>query len=66
MDIKIGDKFKCLKTINNIFRHPLFIKDNVYDVLSIDDEYITLNHVLYANEYSPFKLDFILINFEKL
>jgi len=59
-----GDKLKCLKQINNLLEKPLFLKDNIYDVLDVDDRTITLNHILYGNEYGEFDIDFIKENFE--
>jgi hypothetical protein len=65
MKIKFGDKLKCLKTIYNIFQMPLFIENDNYEVLGIDEDDITLNHILYGNEYCSYNINFILENFEK-
>jgi len=62
--MKRYDNLKCLETINNVFDQPLFIKDQIYTVLYIDGDNITLNHILYANEYREFPLKFINENFE--
>ena len=62
-----GDKLICLKTINNMIGNPLFIKGDKYEVLYIDNEStrveVCLNHVLYANEYNTFSLEWVLENF---
>lgn len=61
--MKIGDKLKCKNDINNLFECPLFIKDNIYEVLHIDGNLITLNHILYANEFADFEEEYVLKNF---
>ena len=61
--MKINDKLKCLHTINNIFEQPLFIKDKIYNIIDIDNDSITLNHILYSNEYISFNSEFIKNNF---
>jgi hypothetical protein len=64
-----GDKLLCLKNINNLFDQPLFIKGEIYEVLYVDNEGISievcLNHILYANEYNTFKLEWVNKNFKK-
>jgi len=65
MNLEIGDKLKCLNSIYNIFQKPLFIKNYIYEVLGVDGDEITLNHILYANEYDSYNINFILENFEK-
>ena len=52
--MKVGDTFICIKTVNNMFGAPLYIKDNTYKVLFIDEKNNTLimNHNLIANEYA--------------
>jgi len=35
-DMKKDDKFKCLKTVNNLLGQPLFIKGETYTVLYVD------------------------------
>ena len=62
---KKGDKLKCLRTIMNVIDKPLFVKDETYDVLDVDEGIITLNHILYANEYAGYDINFILRNFKK-
>lgn len=57
--MKIGDKLECLKTINNLLNRPLFVKGEIYEVLNIHGRRITLNHVLYANEYEEYDIDII-------
>ena len=65
-----GDKLRCLKTLNNVFGQPLFLKNEIYEVLYVDQEdvkiYVTLNHILYANEYQPYDLEWINKHFKKL
>lgn len=63
--MKIGDKYKCIEDINNIFGHILFKSGQVYEILDFDKETVTLNHRLIANEYIPFKIS-ILEKFEKI
>ena len=62
-----GNKLICLNNIDNLLGQPLFIKDDVYDILYVDNEdvqiMICLNHILYANEYNKFSLEFIKSNF---
>lgn len=69
--MKKGDKLKCKKTINNVFGQPLFLKDEVYEVLNIETEnnkkqYVTLNHISYGNEYMECHMEFIKKNFKLL
>ena len=68
--MKKGDKVKCLKTIKNFLGWVLFEKDKTYTVLSADNEsvhiMITLDHILYANEYMSYELDWVLKNFKVL
>jgi hypothetical protein len=49
---------------------PLFKKGEVYETLWIDNEkvktFITLNHILYANEYMEYELEWVLKTFKKL
>jgi hypothetical protein len=65
-DLKIGDKLKCNKQINNLFGWELFEKDKVYEILNIDENYIVLDHNLYANEYAEQPFDFVNKNFTKI
>jgi|688.fasta_scaffold97633_3 hypothetical protein len=66
--MKKGDKLICLENINNPFNKPLFKKDGIYEVLYVDNEGVTptvcINHILYANEYSDFDLEWVLKNFK--
>jgi hypothetical protein len=61
--MKIGDKLKCLKTVDNLLGMPLFKKGEVYEVLYINNEdvkvMVCLNHPLYANEYNQFSLEWV-------
>jgi len=70
MAIRKGDKFLCTKDVNNYFGMPLFKKGEVYEVICVDNEqvktYVTLNHILYANEYAEHELKWILENFKQL
>lgn len=69
MGIRQGDKLICLEDVNNIFGQPLFVKGEVYDVIYVNNENITtticLKHILYANEYSEFDLEWVLNRFKK-
>jgi hypothetical protein len=68
--IRKGDKFLCTEDVNNLLGWPLFEKGKEYDVLWIDNEkvkiFITLNHVLYGNEYMEHELEWVLKRFKKL
>ena len=68
--MKKGDKVKCLKTIKNLLGCTLFEKGKIYNVLHVDNEtvrvMVTLDHILYANEYMEYDLDWVLKNFKKL
>lgn len=64
--MKIGDKYKCLRTINNMLGQPLYIEGKTYTIIGIDEPYITLNHILYANEYMEIDFLYLLQNFEEL
>ncbi len=70
MTIRKGDKFLCTEDVNNVFGMPLFKKGEVYETLWVDNEkmkiYITLNHILYANEYIEHELGWVLKRFKKL
>jgi len=63
--MKIGDKLKCVKTINNLLGWPLFKEGEIYDVMNIHGREITLNHILYGNEYESYDIDFINEYFTK-
>ena len=62
---KKGDKLKCINTIKAAFG-PLFIEGRTYEVLHVDDDHITLKHILYANEYMEFLIDFVKENFKSI
>jgi hypothetical protein len=68
--LKVGDKLRCTNTRTNIYGQSLFIKDEVYNILSIDEDpngtYLTLDHILIANEYGEFSLNFVNTNFVKI
>lgn len=70
MTIRKGDKFLCTEDVNNVFGMPLFKKGEVYETLWVDNEkmkiHITLNHILYANEYIEHELGWVLKRFKKL
>jgi hypothetical protein len=70
MTIRKGDKFLCTEDVNNVFGWPLFEKGKEYKVLGVDNEkikiFITLEHVLYGNEYMEHELEWILKRFKKL
>lgn len=57
--MKIGDKLHCLETLNNLFGAPLFIKGHDYEILSITETGITLEHILYGNEFIEFDFDIL-------
>jgi hypothetical protein len=63
-----GDKLICLEDIPNTLGMPLFKKDEVYEVLYVDNEkteiLVCLNHILYANEYNQFPLEWVLKKFK--
>lgn len=64
--MKIGDKYLCLTTIKNILGDVLFKEGVVYEVLDFDDEEITLNHTLIANEYISQTRNLVEKNFIKV
>jgi hypothetical protein len=61
--MKVGDKLKCIKSVDNVFGSNLFIKDVIYEVLHIDGAFIMLDHILYANEYNEWNLLFVTEHF---
>jgi hypothetical protein len=61
--MKIGDYLITKRTIKNGLGWPLFIEGYPYKILNIDDEYVVLDHYLYANEYAVYKIDYVLENF---
>lgn len=70
MTIRKCDNFLCTEDVNNVFGMTLFKKGEVYEVLWVDNEqiktYITLNHILYANEYMEHELEWVLKRFKHL
>lgn len=68
--IRQGDKFLCKKDIKNYFGDILFKAGNTYDVLYVDNEQsktiVVLNHVLIANEYAEWELEWVVKNFKKV
>lgn len=70
MAIRKGDKLLCTEDVNNVFGMPLFKKGETYEVLCVDNEqvktYIILNHILYANEYMEYELEWILKKFKQI
>jgi hypothetical protein len=62
----IGDKYICNNNINNVFGQPLYIKDNIYTILDINNEYVTLDHIFYGNEYAENSIDFLKDNFTSI
>ena len=63
--MKPGTKLVCTKDVLNIMGNFLFRKGDTYDVLFVDaeDGDITLNHIMYANEYHCLPRKFIDENF---
>jgi hypothetical protein len=61
--MKKGFKLKCNEDIKNLFGDPLFKKDEVYEVLYVNNEsteiLVCLNHILYANEYNLWPLEWV-------
>jgi hypothetical protein len=64
--MQVGDTLICKNTINNFFGQPLFIENETYKILYIDDENVVLNNILYANEYAEFDIEFIKNNFNTI
>ena len=69
MGIRQGDRLICIEDIKNILGQPLFVKGEVYDVIYVNNENVVttvcLNHILYANEYSEFDLEWVLKRFKR-
>jgi len=69
-DMRKGQKMVCKKTVNNLLGMPLFKEGQEYEVLYVDHEKpqikVCLNHVLYANEYSSFPLEWVRKNFKEI
>lgn len=62
--IQKGDKVIPFETIRNTFGQPLFEKGITYEVLDVDGDYVTIDHILYANEPMPHKIDWVIRNFK--
>ncbi len=63
IDMKKGLKLKCQKDVKNILGMPLFEKGETYEVLYTCNEstevLVCLNHILYANEYNLWPLEWV-------
>ncbi len=66
MKYKVGDKLVCIRNINNLIDYPLFIKDEIYEILDVSYDYVIINHISYGNEYGDFSIDFIDKNFKSI
>jgi hypothetical protein len=72
MKYKKGDKLICIKQIINMLGDPLFIKGETYEILHIDNDihdnilFITLDHIMYGNEYGDFTKAYVDKNFRDL
>lgn len=68
MKYKKDDKLVCIKDIDNMLGNPLFKKGEIYTILyiSADKEDITLNHILYGNEYGILSEEYLDKNFISL
>ena len=64
--MKPGDKLKCSKTVYQLMDKPMFIEGKTYEIFNVYGREITLNHILYANEYQEFDIDFINEKFKKI
>lgn len=64
-----GTKLRCKEDVNNLLGMPLFKKGEVYEVLYVDNEkdevLVCLNHILYANEYTSWPLEWVTKKFKK-
>ncbi len=67
--MKKGFKLKCKQDINNLIGMPLFKKGEIYEVLYVNHETtevrVCLNHILYANEYNSWPLEWVNKNFKE-
>ncbi len=67
-DMKKGSKLKCKEDIKNMLNMPLFEKGKTYEVLYTNNEstevLVCINHILYANEYESFPLEWVNKNFK--
>jgi hypothetical protein len=61
--MKKGLKLKCKENVTNLLGMPLFEKGKIYEVLYTNNEttevLICLNHIMYANEYRSFPLEWV-------
>jgi hypothetical protein len=66
--MKKGSKLKCKEDIKNMLNMPLFEKGKTYEVLYTNNEstevLVCINHILYANEYESFPLEWVNKNFK--
>ena len=53
----------CRESVDNMLGMPLFKKGEVYEVLYVDNEsdevLVCLNHILYANEYNSWPIEWV-------
>jgi hypothetical protein len=61
-----GNKYICIETIKNVFSMPIYEKGEIYEVMWVDDEYVTMNHILYANEYAQHSIKFLEKKFKSI
>jgi len=65
-----GNKLTCLNEITNIIGDPLFKKGDKYEILYVDNEsvqvMVCLKHILYANKYNSFPLEWVNKNFANI
>jgi len=61
-----GDILICRENVNNFLDMPLFEKGKEYKVLYIDEQEVTLNHNLYANEYQSYPIKWVNEKFTTL
>lgn len=59
--MKIGDKYRCVETIENSFGNTLFKKDNIYTILDLELKLniILLDHTLLSNEYTYLDIEIL-------
>lgn len=62
-----NEKLICINDIYNVDGNILFKKDEIYTVLYVDNEQVSvlvcLDHILYGNEYASFDIQWVLENF---
>ena len=66
MKYNVGDKLVCIRNVYNLIDYPLFIKDEIYEILDVSYEYVIMTHILYGNEYGDVSIDFIDKNFKPI